>query len=95
MTDEVLCFKRANIVHDVASELYGLFRVAKLPGNRVGISIRYCFAVWICMSSIAISGESVRGLPFFVYSTCDSNPKLTHLTPGGRPGRYAELLESL
>ena len=57
------CFKRANIVHDVASELYGLFRVAKLPGNRVGISIRYYFAVWICMGSIAILGESMRGLP--------------------------------
>ena len=63
MAAEVLCFKRANTVHDVASEFGGLFRVAKLPGNRVGISIRYCFAVWICMGSIAISGESVRGLP--------------------------------
>ena len=63
MAGEVLCFKRANIVHDVASEIYGLFRVTKLPGNRVGIGTRYCFVVCLCMSSNAISGESVRGLP--------------------------------
>ena len=63
MASEVLCFKGANIVHGVASELYGLFRVTKLPGNRVGIGIRYCFVVCLCMSSNAISGESVRGLP--------------------------------
>ena len=63
MAGEGLCFKRANIVHDVASELYGLFRVTKLPRNRIGIGIRYCFVVCLCMSSNAISGESVRGLP--------------------------------
>ena len=47
MAGEVLCFKRSIKVHDVASELYGLSRVAKLPGNRVGINISNFFAVRI------------------------------------------------
>ena len=88
MAGEVLCFKRANIVHDFASELYGLVRVTKLPGNRVGISIRYCFAVRICMSSIAISSESVRGPPLSkVHATTTLNGRilLEKSVPEGTP----------
>ena len=36
---EVLCFKWANTVHNVASESYGFSYVARLPGNKVGINI--------------------------------------------------------
>ena len=47
MAGKVLCFKCANTAHNVASESYGLFRLAKLPGNRVGISIGYFWVVWM------------------------------------------------
>ena len=74
MAGEVLYFKRANIVHDVASELYGLFRVTKLPGNRVGIGIRYCFVVCFMYEFQRHFWREREGSTF-VYSTCDSNPK--------------------
>ena len=63
MAGEVLCFKCANTVHNVASESYGLSRVAKIPGNKVVISIEYCCAVRIRNNSIAISGDGARGPP--------------------------------
>ena len=64
MAGEVLCFQSANAVHIEARELYGFYRVAKSPGNRVGMSIGYCCAVLIRTNPIAISADGAKGPPF-------------------------------
>ena len=61
MASQVLCFKWAKTVHNVAKESYAFSCVAKLPGNKVGIHIGYCCAVRMRMSSIAMSGERASG----------------------------------
>ena len=88
MAGEVLCFKLANTVHYVASESYGLFRVAKIPENKVGISIWYCCAVRIRISSIAISGEGARGPPLstvLAATTLNERRKLEKGVPEDTP----------
>ena len=64
MAGEVLRFKLANAVHIVARESYGLSRVAKSSGNRVGMSIGYCCTILIRTNSIAISADGAKGPPF-------------------------------
>ena len=61
LAGEVLGFKCVITGHNVASKLYGFSLVTNLPWNRVGISVGYCCAVRMRMSSIAISGEGTRG----------------------------------
>ena len=64
MAGEVLCFRLANAVHIEARESYGFSRVARSPGNKVGMSIGYCCAVLIRTNSIAISADGAKGPPF-------------------------------
>ena len=61
MASEVLCFKWAKAVHNVAKESYAISCVANLPGNKVGIHIEFCCAVRMRMNSIAMSGEGASG----------------------------------
>ena len=64
MAGKVLCFKLANEVHIEARESYGFSRVARSPGNRVGMSIGYCCAVLIRTNSVAISADGAKEPPF-------------------------------
>ena len=88
MVGEVLCFKWAKMVHNVASESYGFSCVAKLPGNKVGINIWYCWAVRMQMSSIAMSGEGARGPPLstlLTATTLNEHRTLEKGVPEGTP----------
>ena len=64
MAGGVLCFRLANAVHIEAKESYGFSRVARSPGNKVGMSIGHCCAVFIRTNSIAISADGAKGPPF-------------------------------
>ena len=61
MSGEALCLLFANAVHIVADESEGLTLVAKLLGNKRGISTGYNCAVRIRINSIVISDEGARG----------------------------------
>ena len=71
---EVLCFKWADTVHNVASESYGFSCVARLPGNKVGINIGYYCAVRMRMISIAMSGEGASGPPLSTVVLATTTP---------------------
>ena len=88
MAGEVLCFKWAKTVYNVASESYGFSCVAELPGNKVGIHIGYCCAVRMRMSSIAMSGEGASGpllSTILATTTLNERWKLEEGVPEGTP----------
>ena len=85
MAGKVLCFKLANAVHIKARESYGFSRVARSPGNRVGMRIGYGCAVLNRTNSIAVSADGAKGPPF---STVLDTIK-------GRSGTNAKLLQGL
>ena len=67
--------------------------MAKTPGNKVGISIGYCCAVRIRISSIVISGDGARSPPLSTVLATTTNSKRSQEAGEGRPRGYAELLQ--
>ena len=62
--------------------------MAKPPGNKVDMSIGYCCAVRIRISSIAISGDGARGPPLstvLAKTTLNDRRKLKKGIPEGSP----------